>query len=133
MNARPHAVTMARRPALAERCQHVRSGKLVALGMVTAQHSKYAAALPTLTERGLAIESNSWNGLLTRAGTPEPVLARLNAELQRALAAPAAAQAFQEGGISAPTGTAAQFAASIRSKTDKHAQVIRRAGITSES
>ncbi len=113
--------------------QHVRSGKLVALGMATAQRSTYATQIPTLTEQGLAIESNSWNGLLTRAGTPEPVLARLNTELQRALAAPAVAQAFQEGGISALTGTAAQFAAFIRSETDKYAQVIRRAGITSES
>ncbi len=95
--------------------QHVRSGRLVALGMATTQRSTYASDRPTLAEQGLAIESNSWNGLLTRAGTPEPVLARLHAELQRALQAPAVAQAFHEGGITSLAGTPAQFAAFIRS------------------
>ena len=113
--------------------QHVRSGRLVAIGMATAKRSAYAADVATLAEQGLAIESNSWNGLLTRAGTPDAVIQRLNAELRQALQAPAVVQAFQEGGIASLAGTPAQFAAFIRSETDKYAQVIRQAGITAES
>jgi tripartite-type tricarboxylate transporter receptor subunit TctC len=113
--------------------QQVRAGKLVALGMATAKRSVYAPDLPTLAEQGLAIESNSWNGLLTRAGTPEPVLARLNTELRRALQAPAVVQAFQEGGIASLAGSAAQFAAFLRSETDKYAQVIKRANISADN
>jgi tripartite-type tricarboxylate transporter receptor subunit TctC len=111
----------------------VRAGKLVALGMATAQRSAFAPDIATLSEQGLPIASNSWNGLLTRAGTPEPVLARLNTELQRALQAPAVKQAFQDGGISSLAGTSAQFGAFIRSETEKYAQVIRRAGIRADS
>jgi hypothetical protein len=56
---------------------HVQSGKLIALGMATAKRSVYAPSIPTLTELGYRLESNSWNGLLapvrhTRCGRPAP-------------------------------------------------------------
>lgn len=113
--------------------QHVQSGKLVALGMATAKRSPLAKDIPTLTEQGLAIESNSWNGILTRSGTPDSVVQRLNAAINKALQAPAVVQAFQEGGIASLAGTPERFASFIRSETDKYAQVIRKAGITAES
>ena len=113
--------------------QHVQSGKLVALGMATAKRSSLAPQIPTLAEQGVAIESNSWNGMLTRAGTPDAVVQRLNAEINKALQAPAVLQAFQEGGIASLAGTPDRFAVFIRSETDKYAQVIRKAGITAES
>ncbi len=45
---------------------HVQSGKLVALGMATRQRSQFAPQVPTLSEQGVALESNSWQGLLAR-------------------------------------------------------------------
>lgn len=78
---------------------HVRSGKLTALGMATLKRSAYAPDLPTLAEQGTALKSNSWTGLRVRARTPAAVVQRLNAEVQRALQAPAVVQAFQAGGI----------------------------------
>ena len=69
--------------------QHVQSGKLVALGMATAKRSPLAPQIATLAEQGLPIESNSWNGMLTRSGTPDAVVQRLNAEINKALQAPA--------------------------------------------
>jgi tripartite-type tricarboxylate transporter receptor subunit TctC len=113
--------------------QHVQSGKLVALGMATARRSPLAPQIATLTEQGLPIESNSWNGILTRSGTPDAVVQRLNAEINKALQAPAVVQAFQDGGIVSLAATPERFAAFIRSETDKYAQVIRKAGITAES
>ena len=113
--------------------QHVQSGKLVALGMATAKRSPLAPQIPTLAEQGLAIESNSWNGILTRSGTPDAVVQRLNSEIQKALQAPAVVQAFQDGGIVSLAGSSDQFAGFIRSEIDKYAQVIRKAGITAES
>jgi tripartite-type tricarboxylate transporter receptor subunit TctC len=112
---------------------HVRSGKLVALGMATAARSVYAADLPTLAEQGLALQSNSWNGLLVRSGTPDAVVQRLADEVQKALKAPAVVQAFAEGGIAALPGTPEQFANFIGSEIDKYAAVIRKAGITADS
>ena len=113
--------------------QHVQSGKLVALGMATAKRSPQAKDIATLTEQGLAIESNSWNGILTRSGTPDAVVQRLNAEINKALQAPAVVQAFQDGGIVSLATTPERFATFIRSETDKYAQVIRKAGITADS
>lgn len=112
---------------------HVKSGKLLALGMATAKRSVHAPDVPTLAEQGLALESNSWNGVLTRAGTPDAVVAKLNAAINQALAAPAVVQAFRDGGIVSLAGSPAQFAAFIRSETDKYATVIRKAGITADS
>jgi len=113
--------------------QHVQSGKLVALGMATAKRSPLAPQIATLAEQGMPIESNSWNGMLTRAGTPDAVVQRLNSEINKSLQAPAVLQAFQEGGITSLAGTPDRFAVFIRSETDKYAQVIRKAGITAES
>jgi tripartite-type tricarboxylate transporter receptor subunit TctC len=113
--------------------QHVQSGKLVALGMATAKRSPLAPQIATLAEQGLPIESNSWNGILTRSGTPNAVVQRLNAEINKALQAPAVVQAFQDGGIVSLAASPERFAAFIRSETDKYAQVIRKAGITAES
>jgi tripartite-type tricarboxylate transporter receptor subunit TctC len=113
--------------------QHVKAGKLVALGMATAKRSAYAPDLPTLAEQGLALESNSWNGVLARATTPDAVVMRLNAEINKALSAPAVQQAFAEGGIASMAGTPAQFGSFIRAEIDKYAQVIRQASITAES
>ena len=113
--------------------QHVQSGKLVALGMATARRSPLAPQIATLTEQGLPIESNSWNGILVRSGTPDAVVQKLNTEINKALQAPAVVQAFQDGGIVSLASSPERFASFIRSETDKYAQVIRKAGITAES
>ncbi len=111
---------------------HVAAGKLVALGMATAQRSRYAPDIPTLAEQGVPIESNSWNGLLAPAATPDAVVRRMNAEVNRALASPAVAEAFQKGGIASLSGTPERFAAFIRSEIARYGDVIRQAGIQAE-
>ncbi|RYZ13108.1 MAG: tripartite tricarboxylate transporter substrate binding protein [Comamonadaceae bacterium] len=111
---------------------HIQAGKLVALGMATAKRSQYAPSIPTLAEQGVPIESNSWNGLLAPAGTPDPVVQRMNAEVNRALASPAVIEAFQKGGIASLSGTLESFAAFVRSEIAKYGDVIRKAGIQSE-
>ncbi len=112
---------------------HIEAGKLVALGMATAKRSVYAPAIPTLGEQGIPLESNSWNGLLAPSATPDAVVQRMNAEVNRALAAPAVVEAFQKGGIASLSGTPVQFAAFIQSEIARYADVIRRANITPES
>lgn len=109
---------------------HVQSGKLVALGMATAQRSAYAPDIPTLAEQGTPIESNSWNGFLAPAGTSDAIVQRMNAEVNSALASAAVKQAFDKGGIASLSGTPAHFAAFIQSEIKKYADVIRIAGIT---
>lgn len=111
----------------------VQAGKLVALGMATAQRSQYAPDIPTLAEQGVPIESNSWNGLLAPAGTPDAVVQRMNAEVNRALAGAVVTEAFHKGGIASLSGTPAQFETFLQSEIAKYADVIRKAGITLET
>jgi tripartite-type tricarboxylate transporter receptor subunit TctC len=112
---------------------HVQAGKLVALGMATKQRSVYAPDIPTLAEQGVPVESNSWNGLLAPAATPDAIVQRMNAEVNRALASPAVVAAFQKGGIASLSGTPSQFAEFIRSEIAKYAEVIRKGNITLEA
>lgn len=111
---------------------HIQSGKLVALGMATAQRSVYAPGIPTLAEQGAKVESNSWNGLLAPAGVPDAVVQRVNHEVNKALRAPNVVEAFKKGGIADKSGTPAEFAAFIQSEIARYAEVIRKAGITAE-
>ena len=112
---------------------HIQSGKLIAIGMATAKRSVYAPDIPTLAEQGVNIESNSWNGLLAPANTPDAVVERMNAEVNKALLAPAVLEAFQKGGIASLSGTPEKFAQFLKSEIEKYAQVVRKANITLES
>jgi tripartite-type tricarboxylate transporter receptor subunit TctC len=112
---------------------HVQSGKLIALGMATAKRSVYAPAIPTLTEQGVKVESNSWNGLLAPAATPDAVVQRLNAEVNKALSSPVVVEAFQKGGIASMSGSPTQFSDFIQSEITRYAEVIRKANITADT
>ena len=109
---------------------HVQSGKLVALGMATRQRSQFAPQVPTLAEQGVALESNSWQGLLAPGATPDALVQRINAAVVKALAEPAVVEAFARGGIVSQAGTAQQFAAFVTSEIAKYEAIIRRANIT---
>jgi tripartite-type tricarboxylate transporter receptor subunit TctC len=65
--------------------QLVRNGQLRVYGMASAQRVPFASDIPTLAEQGLPMSLDSWNALYAPAGTPRPVLARLSAEIARAL------------------------------------------------
>ena len=110
----------------------VQAGKLLAMGMATARRSIYAPNIPTLTEQGVKLESNTWSGLLVPTATPEPIVQRLNSELNKALAAPAVVEAFQKGGIASLAGSSAQFADYILSEIKHYAEVVKLAKIQPE-
>jgi len=62
---------------------HVKSGKLRALAISSAQRSPLLPDLPTVAESGLRYETSGWYGLVAPAGTPQPVTARLQASLDK--------------------------------------------------
>ncbi len=108
----------------------ISSGKLAALGMATLQRSRFAPAIPTLTEQGAALESNSWQGLVAPAKTSDAVVQRMNAAVNQALASEGVVKTFQESGLVSKAGSVEQFAAFIRSEEDKYAKIIRAAQIS---
>jgi tripartite-type tricarboxylate transporter receptor subunit TctC len=111
---------------------HIQAGKLIALGMATSQRSAYAPLIPTLKEQGVNVESNSWNGLLAAADTPTPIIALMNAVVNKALNMPTVVDAFQKGGIASLSGTNAQFGDFIQSEIKRYSEVIRKANISAE-
>jgi tripartite-type tricarboxylate transporter receptor subunit TctC len=68
---------------------HVQSGKLKVLGISKRSRMPLIGSVPTLAEQGIAdFESGTWQGVLVANGTPAPILARLNAELIKAIRSP---------------------------------------------
>ncbi len=105
-------------------------GYVRALAVTSARHSTLMPQLPTLAESGLpGFDATLSYGLLAPAGTPKPIVDRLNKELRAALADPdVKKRIINEGGEPAPT-TPAEHAAVIDREERKWAAVIRDAGI----
>ena len=107
----------------------VKSGKLKALAVTSAQRSPAAPELPTVAESGLpGYEAIAWNGLLAPAGTPPEVIAKLNAEVKRALEAPEIKERFSAQGFSAAWNTPAAYGAFLQAELDKWAKVAKVSG-----
>jgi tripartite-type tricarboxylate transporter receptor subunit TctC len=77
--------------------------------------------------------ATNWYGLLAPAGTPKPIIDRLNKEMVAALKAPEVAEALKSRGIDATPSSPAAFAAFIRAENSKWGQVIRKSGIKAET
>jgi len=108
----------------------VRSGKLVALGVTGAARSPALPQVPTIAEAGLpGFEVTAWNALFAPAGTPEPVIKRLNALVREGLARPEAKVAMDKQGLEATPSTPDELARLVRTELEKWAKVIRAAGI----
>jgi tripartite-type tricarboxylate transporter receptor subunit TctC len=113
--------------------QHIRSGKLRALGVAAPKRFGFLPDVPTFAEAGLpGIEASGWNGLFVPAGTPREVITRLQIETAKILATPAMkADAVQQGyeyGGESPD----EFLAFIRAEMTKWGRVIKEANIKLE-
>jgi tripartite-type tricarboxylate transporter receptor subunit TctC len=108
---------------------HVKAGKLKALAVTSAMRSPVAPDLPTVAESGLpGYEAIAWNGLLAPAGTPPEVVARLNAELKKVLAAPDVKDKFEAQGFAAAWNAPEDFGRFMAAEVDKWAKVVKLSG-----
>jgi tripartite-type tricarboxylate transporter receptor subunit TctC len=109
---------------------HIKAGKARALAVTTAKRSALVPDLPTVAEAGLkGYEANNWNGFFVPAGTPRPIVARLNKELSTALLAPDIKEFLFKQGLDAAPGTPEQFAKYMKAEYSKWSKVIAAAGI----
>ena len=111
---------------------HIKSGRLKALAVTSGERSQAVPDLPTIAEAGgpalKGYEASSWFGLLAPAGTPPDIVARIQQETAKALAAPAIRERMQSQGA-IPSGMApADFAKFIDAETRKWAQVVKASG-----
>jgi tripartite-type tricarboxylate transporter receptor subunit TctC len=112
---------------------HIKAGKARALAVTTAKRSALVPDLPTVAEAGLkGYEANNWNGFFVPAGTPRPVINKLNKELAAALTAPDIKDFLFKQGLDAAPGTPEQFAKYMKSEYTKWAKVIKAAGLTAQ-
>lgn len=112
---------------------HIKAGKTRALAVTTAKRSALVPDLPTVAEAGLkGFEANNWNAFLVPAGTPRPIINRLNKELAAALLAPDIKDFLFKQGLDAAPGTPEALAKYMRSEYAKWAKVIKAAGIQTE-
>jgi tripartite-type tricarboxylate transporter receptor subunit TctC len=109
---------------------HVKSGKLVALGVTGATRSNALPEVPTIAEAALpGFEVTAWNALFAPAGTPEPIIKRLNALVRDGLAQPEAKATMDKQGLDATPSTQEELAKLVRTELDKWAKVIKASGM----
>ncbi len=109
---------------------HIKSGKLKALAVTSAQRSTALPDVPTIEEAGKlkGFEASSWFGLLAPAGTPPEVVNRLQQEVAKALNSPAIKERLQAQGAIPSGNSPAEFAKLIDSEIKKWAQVVKVSG-----
>jgi tripartite-type tricarboxylate transporter receptor subunit TctC len=109
------------------------AGRTRALAVTTAERLPELPDVPTLSEtvqRGLVV--TSWHGIMTRAGTPEPVLEKLATEIAAATRDPEAAARWRDLGVQPVGSTRAAFAAFFAAELERWGKVVREAGIKVE-
>ena len=116
-------------PSLPTAMSYIRSNRLRALGVTTAKRSPYLPEIPAIGETVPGYEATQWFGFLAPVSTPQLVQDRLAQEAVRALRAPDVAKHMANEGAEIVASTPAQFAAYIKSETDKWGRVIKAAGI----
>jgi len=111
----------------------VRSGKLRALAITSAQRSALDPTLPTMAEAGVpGYEVVGWNGLVAVAGTPSEIVARLQAEVGKALRLAEVRERLAALGAEPVGSTPEEFGAFIRAENARWGRIIREKGIRSE-
>ncbi len=116
-----------------ETIPQVKAGRLHALMVAGPQRLALLPDTPTAAEAGLpGYEASTWWGFLVPSKTPHDVVAKLNAEIGKALADPAVKKKLEDMGAVVAPGTPEQFDQFIRAETDKWAGVIRKANIQPE-
>lgn len=111
---------------------HVRAGKLRVLGVTTARRSGLLPDVPPLADTLKGYDLTSWNGLFVPAGTPQPIVAKLERETLAVLAQPDVREKFATIGYDVEPLGAAAFGAYVREQLDTWGRLIRAARIQPE-
>lgn len=105
---------------------HYRAGKLRLLAQSTKARAPSLPEVPTYEEAGIkGLVLDQWLGVFVPAGTSREVVARLNAEIGKALADPAIMQRYAQAALEPIGGTSGDFAKLVREDYDKYARLVR--------
>ncbi len=112
--------------------QHVRNGKLRALGVTGAKRSAAAPDIPAIAESIPSYEFTQWHGLVAPARTPPELIARLNSEIGKILQRPHEKEKLLSLGSEARGGSPADFAKTIQADIKRYADLVKVSGMTAE-
>jgi tripartite-type tricarboxylate transporter receptor subunit TctC len=113
--------------------EHVRNGSLRAMAVTTPKRATQLPDVPTFVEAGMTgFTMTNWYGVAAPAGTPLEIIRRLNAEFNKALAAPDVRSRLVPVGAELVGGTPADFDALVRGDLDKYARLVKEAHIQVE-
>ena len=111
----------------------IKAGKLRGIAVLSAERTQFAPDHPTVAQSGFpGFQVDVWFGMLAPGRTPQPVIARLNAELNRALALPDLREKLLAGAYEPLGGTPERFAAVIRTDMALFGKVIAEQGLKAE-
>jgi tripartite-type tricarboxylate transporter receptor subunit TctC len=108
------------------------TNRLKALAVTSSRRSPMMPDIPTFNELGVAIDVSVWIGISAPAGTPTPVVERLNAEFNRALAAPDVKARLAQLGVDPVGGTSAAFTQFVKGDAERWAKIIKAANVQME-
>jgi len=112
---------------------HIEAGKLRALAVTSERRIAQIPTVPTVGEAGYPqLAATLWTGLLAPAGTPQPVIEKLNAAINDGLKTPEALDSLHKLGVASRAVTPQEFRTFMAAETHKWAQVVAKAGIKGE-
>ena len=112
---------------------HIKAGKLRALALVAPQRSPALPEVPTVAEAGLKdFEVTTWYGILAPAGTPRPIVSRLNAELVKIMHTPDVRERLASMATDPLTSTPEEFAAYLKQEIAKWGDVVRKSNLKAD-
>jgi tripartite-type tricarboxylate transporter receptor subunit TctC len=109
----------------------VRGGALKALAVTSAQRYPLAPDIPTAAQAGLAgLQIDGWIGMMTTGGTPEPIVARLDGEIVKALAAPEVSDTFAKQGVEIAHMNPNQFGAFLQAEAARFSSLLKNSRVS---
>jgi tripartite-type tricarboxylate transporter receptor subunit TctC len=113
--------------------QHIKAGKMKVIGVSGQQRSVLLPEVPTVAESGVpGFEVNVWFGMQVPAGTPRPVVEKLNRDIVALLKEPDVVKRFRDQGVEVVASTPEQFSQLVHSEVGKWTQLIQDANIRIE-
>ncbi len=115
--------------AITVTAQAVQGGQLIALGTTGKQRSSVMPNVPTVAEAGVpGYEATIWLGVMAPAGTPKPIVDKLNAEIVKIMNRPDVKEAWAKQGAVPMSMSPAEFDKYLRADIEKWAQVVKVSG-----
>ena len=110
----------------------IKAGRVRALGVTSAKRNAQIPDVPTFAESGVpGYEVTGWYGICTQSRVPQPILAKLNADINKLLGGPLKKR-LEDQGIEVAPATPEAFAAHVKAEIAKWTKVVREAGLAAE-